>query len=145
MTQEAPKGLGELPIQTITELTLEKPVKMKPQKIKHYIKPVWGKEKFKVPIGKFTIIDQLEAQKIDWKMGPGAQNNNLFFLAWVADRLIKKVNPYWDKPLHKLIKMFCEETIKELDAIFKASYSEELKKKLKERIAEEGSPLLGKI
>lgn len=100
---------------TINEITLERKIKLKAKKIKHYFKPVYGVEKFKVKIGKVSIKDQVEAQKQDFtKLAPETTEQNVFFIAWLLNRLIKKADPYWDKSLNELVEMMCEETFTEV-------------------------------
>ena len=142
---EQSKGFGDIPIVTITELTLERKKKMPARTFKQKMFPVYGTEKFKVPIGKFVIKDQLDAQRIDWKMGPDKLDANIYFIAWCANRIIRKADPYWDKSVSQLLNMFCDETFKEMTLLFQESNSGEVKKKLRELNKEMDSPLLGKI
>jgi len=111
--------LEDLYLNDVNEITLEKRIKLKPRKLKHYFKPVYGIEKFKVKIGKVTIKDQAEAQKQDFsKLAPETIEQNLYFIAWLLDRLIKKIDPYWDKSLSQLMEMMSEETFEEITEIW---------------------------
>ena len=139
------KGFGDTPIRLITELTLERKKKLPPKTLKHKFFPVYGTEQFKVPIEKFSIKDQIKAKQIDWKLSPDNMDANVYFIAWVANLLIKKADPYWDKSVPQLINMFCDETFKEMDLVFKESFSDDIKKKLRDQHQEMESPLLGKI
>ena len=122
------KQLDDFYKQEVFEVTLEKKVKLPIKKLKHLIKPKYGLKKFKVKIGKVTIMDQLAAQKENFdNLGPEKIDANLYFLAWLLDRLIKKIDPYWDLSLTKLIEMFCEDTFIELTEIWTQSIAKKNK------------------
>jgi len=139
------KGLESIPVQSITELTLEKKKKMPALNLKQKLFPVYGTEKFTVNIGKWGYKDQLAAKAINWNMGPDKMANNFYFLAWVAQRMIKKADPYFKKSVVQVQNMLCDETVKELDILFKEAITEDTKKKIRELNEDQASPLLGKI
>lgn len=110
------------------EITLEEKFKLKPKKIKHFFKPIYGTKMIKKKIGKLSIKDQLEAQKCKWKLAPERKKDNLMFLAWIANRLIKKCDPYWDKTEKETVGMFNYDTIKELNNVLLTYIPDDLKK-----------------
>lgn len=133
------KGIEDFYRTEINELTLERKIKLPAKKIKHIVKPIYTREKFKVKIGKFTLHDTLEAQKTDFGLAPDNTEKNLKFLIWMANRLIKNADPYSELNEDKLIDMFCDITILELSAVLKASISEKKKGYLLQEEAEEKS------
>ena len=112
----------------IWELTLEKGIRLPAKKISQFFKPVLKRTKFKVKVGKFTIQDSLAAQKLDFKITPGDQASNIRFMVWMANRMIKNVDPYWDKTEDQMMDMFCDDTIIELNKILTASTPDAVKK-----------------
>jgi len=90
-------------ITTITELTLKN-------------------HSSKKKIGKMCIKDQIEAQGMNWNVTTDVFVNNIMFLAWVANRLIAKVDPAWTKTDKSVINLLTNESITEISAIIESSY-----------------------
>jgi len=123
------KDVNQMYKQTITELTLIKRVKLPAKRFKHILNPIFKNEEYKQPIGKFCIADLLEAEKQKFNLAPEKLENNIRFLAWIANRLIKSKDPYWDKTESELINMMTIDTFLELNELLTGAVPDELKKK----------------
>ena len=86
-------------------------------------------EEYKKSIGKLTIADYLDAQKLQLNLAPKKTENNILFLAWIANRLIKAKDPYWDKTEDEMIRLMNVDTVTELNALVLASVPDQIKKK----------------
>jgi len=105
--------------------------KVKPQSLIKRFFTKWPLEPYEVKIGKISMKDQLAAQKKKFDLAPEKTKANLLFLAWLINRLIKKVNKDWNVSDEKLLSMMTEETIRQVNKIILDAMPDVKKKQLK--------------
>ena len=126
----------------IKELTLEERTLSKPKTALDKVKKIFNLYKnyeykiIKVKIGKLSIRDQLDIQNKDFKLSPENSVENLKFIAYVANILIKKENPDWKYTFEETMEMFVSETLDEINEIWVSSMpiGTDGKKKLETRL-----------